>query len=166
VPLLEGVGTATADLQGTVTEVRSVLSHRDRDDNRVRHAGIYALVDWCFGSDLQWLHRVDADWQLFSHDHGWYLPPSGADWAEDDLTANVMVPAVVADSPADLDPAELQRLADILSQPCRNQLTAILSAVPASMPVTNTELECLGWFLEERAPHVSNRLRALLGGIS
>jgi hypothetical protein len=34
------------------------------------------------------------------------------------------------------------------------------------MPVTNSELECLGWFLEERAPHVATRLRALLGGIT
>jgi hypothetical protein len=164
VPLLEGVGTATLDLEGTVTEIRPVLTHRDRDDNRIRHAGIYALVDWCFGSDLQWLQRVDADFELYSHDHGWYFPPSGPDWNEAELTTNVTIAVQVTDSPVGLDTPEVERLADLLSSPCRDQLAAILNDVPVSMPVTNTELECLGWFLEERAPQVARRLRTLLGG--
>jgi hypothetical protein len=73
-PLSEGVGTATLDLRGTVTQT-STLDRREEDDNSVRHAGIYALVDWCFGSDLQWLQLVEEDWKvLVTITAGTFLP--------------------------------------------------------------------------------------------
>jgi hypothetical protein len=164
-PLSEGVGTATLDLRGTATEIRGTLNRREDDDNSVRHAGIYALVDWCFGSDLQWLQLVDDDWKVFSHDHGWYLPPSGPDWREADLIGTVDTAASIpGDSPSGLDSFELKRLATALDNVDRPQLATVLNHIPTEMPVTDHELECLGWFLETRAPAVAARLRAIEGG--
>jgi len=54
------------------------LEHRIDDDNRRRHAGIYALCDWLAGSDVQWLYGVEEDNAYYSHDHGYYL--TGPDW--------------------------------------------------------------------------------------
>lgn len=161
VPLVAGIGTATKNLDGTVTEIRHDLTRRYDDDNRVRHAGVYALVDWCFGSDLQWLQRVDADWELHSHDHGWYFPPSGPDWTEQTLLNDVNTPAAVSTDPGGLDHDEIERLACALEAVTRDQLRAIMNLVPASMPVGDSELEALGWFLETRAPSVAARLRAM-----
>jgi hypothetical protein len=163
-PLSEGVGTATLDLRGTVTQT-STLDRREEDDNSVRHAGIYALVDWCFGSDLQWLQLVEEDWKVFSHDHGWYLPPSGPEWGEADLISSVHTPIPIhGDSPSGLDAFELERLAKTLDGVDRAQIANVLNGVPSEMPVSDHELECLGWFLESRAPAVAMRLRAIDGG--
>lgn len=35
-------------------DLRALL-HRPRDDNPSRHAGLFALHDWCWGQDSQWL---------------------------------------------------------------------------------------------------------------
>ena len=56
-----------------VVETHS-LDRRAHDDNAVRHAGYFALYDWLFGSDPQWLVKQPSDWMYFSHDHGHYLP--------------------------------------------------------------------------------------------
>lgn len=53
------------------------LQYRDRDDNARRHVGLFALHDWCWGGDDQWLYSEVADRETFSHDHGWYLPETG-----------------------------------------------------------------------------------------
>lgn len=45
----------------------------------------------------------------------------------------------------------------------RDALVNILCGVPASWPVSNDDLEALGWFLEYRAPSVASRIRALVG---
>lgn len=69
-------------------EDRSLL-YRDRDDNARRHVGVFALYDWCWGGDDQWLYAEPTDRQLFSHDHGWYLPETGATWDIASLNAHV-----------------------------------------------------------------------------
>ncbi len=162
-PLPTGIGSATANLPGAIEEIRPNLTRRYDDDNRRRHAGVYALVDWCFGSDLQWLLRADAEWQLFSHDHGWYLPPSGQAWDEQSLECNVDTPCLVPDDPAGLDPIELERLASSLDGITQADLLHVLKSVPTSWPVIDRELEALGWFLQTRAPEVAERLRGLGG---
>lgn len=160
-PLVAGIGSATRNLEGTITEIRGSLNRRFDDDNTVRHAGVYALVDWCFGSDHQWLQRIDEDWELHSHDHGWFLPPSGPDWTEASLTAEVYQAQVLPDDPSGLNSDELERLAGALTSLTREQLCATLLTIPAGMNVSDSELECLGWFLETRAPEVATRLRGL-----
>jgi len=156
-----GYGSATRDLAGVVEEIYGALTHRNEDDNARRHGGVYALVDWCFGHDLQWLlHRSDQ-WRLYSHDHGWYFPPDGPGWTMDHLRVTADRNKALPCDPAGLDEAYLGTLADSLDAITREALRKIILEVPPSWPVTDAELECLGWYLEHRAPMVASRLRAL-----
>lgn len=159
--LVAGLGSATKGLPNAVMEIRGVLDYRAEDDNRARHAGVYALVDWCFGSDLQWLIHVSDEWRLYSHDHGWYFPPSGADWTVDQLRTTVDQPCPITDDASGLSQAELTRLADALDEVKRDDIAGVLRNVPTSWIASDTELETLGWYLETRAPQVAARLRAL-----
>ncbi|MDP9401787.1 MAG: hypothetical protein M3P85_00310 [Actinomycetota bacterium] len=142
------------------------LDHRDRDDNRRRHAGVFALYDWCWGGDDQWLYCETDDRKLYSHDHGWYLPENGPDWSEASLVARVDEPHSAVHPAPGLDNGEIERLADKLRSPLRAPLTSLLRSVPPSWPATDGELETLGFFLERRAPSVAGRLRSLMGGTS
>ncbi len=140
------------------------LEHRERDDNRRRHAGVMALYDWCWGSDDQWLYCETDDRKLYSHDHGWYLPEPGPDWSPDSLATRVDEPHPAGYPVTDLDAAELRRLASVLRQPVRPALLDVLGGVPASWPVADDELEAVGFFLERRAPAVAARLLTMTGG--
>ena len=64
-------GFAHASLAVDDAHEARTLDHRERDDNRRRQAGIFALYDWCWGGDDQWLYSESADRAVFSHDHGW-----------------------------------------------------------------------------------------------
>lgn len=161
IQLPTGFGTATRDLSNAVREIRGTLEHRSDDDNARRHGGVYALVDWCYGDDLQWLLDAGDDWRLYSHDHGWYLPPGGADWTIDQLRATADQAKAIVGSAAGLDKAHLEQLAQNLQNVTRESLRKILIEIPVSWPVLDNELECLGWYLEHRAPMVASRLRAL-----
>jgi hypothetical protein len=78
--LVEGIGSASLEIPG-VREMRPALEYRDQDDNARRHAGVYALFDWYWGDDQQWLEAEDDEHRLYSHDHGFYFPPGGAQWS-------------------------------------------------------------------------------------
>jgi hypothetical protein len=146
-----------ADEQG-----RPSLVARDQDDNRVRHVGIYALFDWCWGTDAQWLYDLDNDRTIYSHDHGLYFPPAGrGGWTEPDLTHNLDVPSELPDSASGLSREAIEARAVSLEAVTREGLIAVMNSVPAGWPVDDGELEALGWFLEHRAPAVAARLRAL-----
>lgn len=140
------------------------LDFRQRDDNRRRHAGVFALYDWCWGGDDQWLYCETDERKLYSHDHGWYLPEVGPDWSEATLAARVDEPHPAAYPHDDLDAGALGDFADRLEAVSRAELVALLAAVPASWPVPGTDLDALGFFLERRAPAVAGRLRAMIGG--
>lgn len=159
-----GLGSATRNVPGALEEIRDSLDHRTDDDNRRWHAGVYALVDWCAGDDLQWLLNASEDWRLYSHDHGWYFPPGGPDWSPAALGATVDDDHALSDDATGLDPDELQRLADDLRNITRGMLRDLLLQIPASWPVTDSDLESLGWYLEQRAPQVADRMEALIGG--
>lgn len=139
------------------TEDRS-LAHRQRDDNQIRQAGVFALYDWCWGADHQWLHSAKADMELYSHDHGYYLPPAGSDWNVGELELHADRPHPGPWSHRGLDRGELDRLAGALCAVDRRQICAILGGIPLTWPVTTQELEALGSFLEYRAPLVAHRL--------
>jgi hypothetical protein len=159
--IVAGLAHGSRSVTG-VQEDRQLL-YRDRDDNVRRHAGVLALYDWCWGGDDQWLYSEPEDRQLYSHDHGWYLPETGPTWSEPTLAARVDE-AHTAGWPTDgLNGDELGRLSASLRGLQREQLVTVLSEIPASWPVTNTELEAVGWFLERRAGAVADRLD-LLGG--
>ena len=140
------------------------LLHRDRDDNRRRHAGVFALYDWCWGGDDQWLYSQSADSQLFSHDHGWYLPEVGATWTEAALTTRVDEPHPPSGPTDGMDDAELARLSDQLRGLDVADLVGALRTIPETWPVTDAELEAVGWFLQYRAKPVAARLERYRGG--
>jgi hypothetical protein len=160
-PLRAGLAHASLALEHA-EEVRPYLAARTKDDNKRRHVGVYALFDWCFGMDQQWLLDLDNDRSVYSHDHGLYFPPLGpAGWDSDALAARVEEPRELPDPRDDLLPEEAKRLALAIEQVSRDDIAGILCSVPASWPVSDADLEALGWFLEARAPGVSERVRSL-----
>lgn len=145
-----------------VQEDRRLL-FRDRDENATRHAGTVALHDWCWGGDDQWLYSEPEDRRLYSHDHGWYLPEIGPSWSTTTLAGRVDEPHVPPWPTDGLAPAELTRLAEVLQRLSRTSIAAALVGIPESWPVTDNELEAVGWFLERRSVAVAARLEAMSG---
>jgi hypothetical protein len=130
------------------------------DDNPRRHAGVYAIWDWCWGGDDQWLYSAPEENRLYSHDHGHYLP-DGPSWTEQSLVNKVDEPWVSPRPTAGINASFLHEFADRLDAVTRLQLAEVLRAIPTDWDVTQPELEALGFFLERRAPAVAARLRGL-----
>lgn len=163
-PLFLEPGTAHASLAvPSCFEQRPPLQYRAEDDNARRHAQIYAIYDWCWGGDSQWLVSQVDEHRYFSHDHGWYLPPEGPNWTIVELTSNADRPREYAESSTGFRREDLDEIAEKLNAVTREQLIAILSDVPLSWPATDEELECVGYFLERRAPAVAVRIASRLG---
>ena len=159
VTLTRGIGSASMELPDAIEE--RALTHRSEDDNARRHAGVYALHDWCWGGDGQWLYCAADEYRTFSHDHGWYLPPEGPEWNEAQLLANVDVAHELVLDPIGLDIAEIERVAQALERVRREQLRDILGAVPAEWGIPIGDLEAAGYFLEKRAVAVAGRMRTI-----
>ncbi|GAA3707626.1 hypothetical protein GCM10022224_086500 [Nonomuraea antimicrobica] len=159
--LQPGIAHASAAIDQAV-ECRPALQHRLKDDNRSRQVGLYALYDWCFGDDAQWLHDVDDDRAIYSHDHGLYLPPHDGTIRADLLRRCVDEPNELSDPADGLAPEAVRRVSAALERINRDALVKVVRGVPASWPVTDDDLEALGWFLEHRAPAVAARVRALI----
>ncbi len=140
------------------------LTFRDRDDNARRHAGVFALYDWCWGADDQWLYDEGDERKVYSHDHGWYLPAEGPTWDEQTLLARIDESHLPAYPTGGLDAGELIELARRLEALVTEDLVGVLKGVPSSWPVDDEDLEALGFFLLRRAPAVAARLRGITGG--
>lgn len=160
-PISAGLAHASQALEHADEKGRPRLVARSQDDNSRRHAGVYALYDWCWGSDQQWLYDLDDDDRLYSHDHGLYLP-SGWWHGPAALEAHVDQPHVLPDPPAGVLPSAVDEVADRLEAVTRTEIASILNQVPAAWPVADDALETLGWFLESRASDVAVRMRSLL----
>jgi hypothetical protein len=152
-----GVASASRAVPDAI-EDRGLL-HRERDDNRKRHAGVFVLYDWCWGGDPQWLYSATEESKLYSHDHGWYFPPEGPTIEGAAVTANVDVPRPLGQPDSGLDGEELERLAAAVEGVSRAELAAVLNSVPASWPISDATLEALGHFLERRTEGVARRTR-------
>ncbi len=160
-----GIAHASAAVEGCF-EVRAPLQYRSDDNNAARHAGIFALFDWCWGGDQQWLVSQPNDRQYYSHDHGYYFPPEGQNWSIQDLETNVAAPREYPESFSGLRRSDVEAVADALDAVTRDALMNILSTIPKSWPVTDDELQCIGFFLERRASDTAARLRSHLGALS
>ncbi|WP_326829276.1 hypothetical protein OIE13_34595 [Streptosporangium sp. NBC_01810] len=66
------------------------------------------------------------------------------------------------DPPGGLSGEAVEEVSEALEKINRDALVNILRGVPASWPVSDDDLEALGWFLEHRAPAVARRVRALI----
>ncbi len=165
--LLKGVAITSSFVHASVAldncdEKRPQLPDRGHDDNRRRHTTLYALYDWFMGWDQQWLRDLDDDLAVYSHDHGLYLPPVGSGyWTEGDLQSNVDTAWPLPDDAMGLLPAAISETADALRAVTRADLQSLLMQVPPTWPVTDEQLEGLGWWMERRAPAVAGRIEQL-----
>lgn len=158
--LRSGIAHASLNIENGLFEKWHTPRYRDHDNNRKRHAGYFALYDWCWGDDMQWLHDASDDRRTYSHDHGHFLP-GGPRWTVDSLQKSVDSPHEIDALERGLDNNELVRIADLLDNVSRETICAILQAIPEEWPVETAELEAVGWFLERRRFGVSQRLRVL-----
>lgn len=98
--------------------------------------------------------------KLYSHDHGHFLPGS-PDWTIESLLEEREVAHSLDTSPEGLDYNERVRVADALENLTVSELQAVLCGIPASWPVSDLELETLGFFLDSRRLSVARRIRQL-----
>jgi hypothetical protein len=140
-------------------EIR-ILENRSDDENRRRHAGIFALHDWLAGSDPQWLYATAEDNAFYSHDHGFYL--TGPDWTDLSLAQSADVEFSLPMDREGLDAGELVRLADRLEALSKASIEAEISRLPANWPVGEGELQAVADFADHRKVAVAGRLRGLV----
>jgi hypothetical protein len=158
------VGIAHASRQIDPVVENGTLDRRLDDDNARRHAYIFALHDWCWGGDGQWLVALAEDNAYYSHDHGWYLPPEGPVWTADSLEAHVDMAHEFGGSGDAITPAIASEVAASLRKVERAALRDVLRTIPRTWPITDDELECVGFFLERRADATAQRLATRFGG--
>jgi hypothetical protein len=96
-------GSRAVDL---AVETRDISMNRAADDNARRQAGIFALHDWCGGSDSQWL-MAGPESEFHSHDHGHYFP-GGPAWTTATLQSAAETSYALAAPSDGLDAAELE----------------------------------------------------------
>lgn len=157
--LEEGLASGSAAIAGTLED--SQLLYRDRDDNERRHAGILAMFDLCWGADQQWLYAARDDRKIYSHDHGGYFPDAGPNWDETALLAHVTEAHPFPVSPSGLSASEVHRLASVLRDMGRTEIRDVLVSVPGSWPITDVQLDAIGFFVEARKDEVATRLDEL-----
>ena len=105
---------------------------------------------------MQWRYDVSDDWKTYSHDHGHFLP-RGTNWTNENLVECVDGEHEIDFHANGLDDTELWRLADRLDSIRQSDLLEILEVIPRCWPVSDRELEILGWFLYRRASGVAGR---------
>lgn len=136
------------------------LKFRSDDDNRRRHCGLYALSDWLYCGDLQWLRATDQENAYFSHDHGFFL--TGPEWTRESLAACGVEPGPITLDPAQLDPGEINRLGGALEGLSSADIEAAISGLPTSWPVSDEELAAVAQFADLRKAAAAARLRSLI----
>ena len=142
-----------------VIETRE-LKYRTDDDNGRRHCGLYALCDWLYGGDFQWLRATAEENAYYSHDHGLFL--TGWSWTPESLASrqNESVPLTM--EAEHLDPGELRRLADALESLERVTIEEAISGLPRSWPVSDEALEAVVDFADARKVAAAARIRGLV----
>ncbi|MGN6545181.1 MAG: HipA family kinase [Aureliella sp.] len=153
-----GIAHGSLHLENSFEQKAVYPSYRRNDDNRRRHAGYYALYDWCWGADPQWLHQASKDYATFSHDHGLFLP---APWTRAAWEPLVSEPHEFWADCRGFDDNEFERLANALEAVSQQTIVGILQTVPESWPVTDEELAVIGCFLFHRAGTAAERVRRL-----
>lgn len=154
--LLPGIAHASLNVEGG--EYIDELTFRRRDDNRRNHAAILAMWDLCWGRDEQWLTDGTADERYYSHDHGLFLDPSAGVWGTAEFEALAVEPRPLPDDWKDIDNATAAAVSNDLRRLTMGTITEVLRCVPKSWPVSDEQLESIGYFLQVRAPAVAQRV--------
>lgn len=136
------------------------LKFRADDDNRRRHCGLYALCDWLYCGDLQWLRATDEDNAYYSHDHGFFL--TGLNWTQESLASCGADQGPISLDADQLDTDELVRLAEVLESLTLDEIETAISGLPTSWPVSDEELAAVAQFADLRKAPVAGRLRSLV----
>lgn len=157
--LQEGFAHGSAEVAGAL-EVRGVLDNRSEDENALRHAGFFALHDWLWGQDEQWLRSVPEQNRYYAHDQGYFLP-GGPNWTVQTLEADCDTPHAMGHPCAGLDAGELSRLADALESITSEEIRGALPNFPPTWPIDQAALAAVVDFATHRAPNVAERLRGL-----
>ncbi len=161
--LLAGVAHASLNVEPVVQT--GSLTHRSDDDNARRHAQIFGLYDWCWGGDPQWLVALAEENRFYSHDHGHFLP-NGPNWFAATLETNVDAAHEFAEAGDAITPELGREVSATLRAIQREALRDALGRIPSAWPVTDEELECVGFFLERRAAASAERLTRRFGGVA
>lgn len=133
--------------------------HRLRDNNSVRHAGYFALCQWCFGNDHQWIYDYADDFATYSHDHGAFLD---FPWTEQHLERQLLERLEHNINVSGLDEIELVRLSASLRNVSLADVVGFVSRIPSSWGILGTELALLARFLLCRAPIAARELEQLV----
>lgn len=158
--LAAGIAHASRDIGNCSFDKSYEPQYRDQDDNRRRHAGYFALYDWCWGDDMQWLYDLQDDRRTYSHDHGLFLP-GAPDWTADSLAQDVDKPHKLASEGIGLDDNELRRLASRLESVTMEDIAQVVRQIPSTWPVSDEELETAAAFFDFRRLPTAARLRDL-----
>lgn len=158
--LAAGIAHASRDVGVCAFDKSYGPQFRSRDDNRRRHAGYFALYDWCWGDDMQWLYDLLDDRKMYSHDHGHFLP-GAPDWNADSLAESADFPHELQANPAGLDDNELLRIADRLETLAARDLAEVVGRIPSDWHVSDRDLATAGAFFDYRMSPTAVRLRAL-----
>ena len=158
--LQAGFAHGSAEVPGAV-EIKGSMDHRVEDDNAVRQAGFFALHDWLWGQDEQWLRESLADNRYHAHDQGFYFP-NGPNWTPQHLMSSRDLAHPLGQQTAGLDRGELTRLADALDALIAQEIRAALPNLPATWPIDQAGLDAVVDFATHRAPAVAARLRVLV----
>ncbi len=161
--LEEGIAHASLNLESRADATG--LERRYHDHNATRHAAILGLYDWCWGGEPQGLLDLTDDYSFHSHDHGAYLPPEGPSWETQALLDAVeLAHELDEDSDDGITTAHVEPVVAALRSVSRAQIRDALAKVPSTWPVSDEELECVGFFLERRAKPAAERLLHRFGG--
>jgi hypothetical protein len=135
------------------------LEHRNEDANARRHASFFAMYDWLWGDDPQWLVASLAENKYYSHDHGYFL--GGAAWEVAAINGLSGARELSQDSNG-LDQEEIGRLANALEDLTHENLERELSKMPETWPISALEAEAVVGLADSRRIRVATRLRSLV----
>jgi len=152
-----GIGHASLNIEESIVadewETFSGL-----DNNRNRQALIVALWDLCMGVDPQWLHRVVADYSIWSFDHGFWLAGE-VDWSVDSLRTVGLRPWQYDLDIAVASAGGLRAAADRVEALTLASIRVITDVVPLAWDTTSEELLAVAEILSLRTDGVAARLR-------
>jgi hypothetical protein len=155
-----GIAHGSLAVEGCVETYE--LKYVAEDENAERHANIFAIYDLCWGDNPQWLVAETDNHRYYSHDHGHYFPQNG-NWTAPGLEGVVDTDHELGNPGTGIDHDAVARACASLHGLTRHSLVAAFAPIPSVWPVSDDELETVGYFFEKRALQVAERLHRRFG---